>query len=227
MSWSDVRRGSMELLVQPRGGLTAELSRYASMVVDKSVVFPVLFSGPHGTSKPVDRFGGILIVVSGFGVASAIPYSKKIICGHLTCTSQVRRLHLVWQVDMIDEIKIAEESLNNILKDDIMEKGYILAISIYVKTGFGHNQLPFGNNNRVCLYTGIPEPQAIVLGEMSAVWMTRSSNQRVAKGQLLVMVAAADRLRDSVRDAVRRHVHQGVRFAELNYQPTGDDQGTV
>ena len=93
----------MELLVQPHHGLTADLLHHASLAPESSVAFLTLFTGPHGTSEDVSQYESALLIASGFGVAAAVPYLMKMIYGYNTCTLQVRRLHLVWQVDSIGE----------------------------------------------------------------------------------------------------------------------------
>lgn len=93
----------MELLVQPRRGLSADLLRHASIAAENSVSFLTLFTGPHGTSEDVNQYESALLITSGFGVATAIPYLKKMIYGYNTSTQQIRRLHLVWQVQSIGE----------------------------------------------------------------------------------------------------------------------------
>lgn len=100
-SWSRGRQDTMELLIQPRRGLSAELIRHASVAAESSVSFLALFTGPHGTSEDVSQYESALLITSGFGVAAAIPYLKKMIYGYNTCTLQIRRLHLVWQVKSI------------------------------------------------------------------------------------------------------------------------------
>ncbi|KAE8405942.1 hypothetical protein BDV37DRAFT_270400 [Aspergillus pseudonomiae] len=119
-SWSRDHQDTMELLVQPRHGLTADLLRYAPAAAESSISFLAFFTGPHGIR---------------FGIATVIPYLKKMIYGYNTCTSQVRRLHLVWQVELISEIITAQDLLNNLLKDDIMDNSYIFNILIYVASG--------------------------------------------------------------------------------------------
>lgn len=91
----------MELLIQPRRGLSAELIRHASVAAENLVSFLALFTGPHGMSEDVSQYESALLITSGFGVAAAIPYLKKMIYGYNTCTLQIRRLHLVWQVKSI------------------------------------------------------------------------------------------------------------------------------
>lgn len=124
-SWSRDHQDTMELLVQPRHGLTADLLRYAPAAAESSISFLAFFTGPHGISENVDRYESVLVIARGFGIATVIPYLKKMIYGYNTCTSQVRRLHLVWQVELISEIIAAQDLLNNLLKDDIMDGGYV------------------------------------------------------------------------------------------------------
>lgn len=76
----------MELLVQPRHGLSSDLSCHASVATETSVSFLTLFTGPHGTSEDVSQYESALLIVSGFGIAAAIPYLKKMIYGYNTCT---------------------------------------------------------------------------------------------------------------------------------------------
>lgn len=124
-SWSRSAQDTLELLVQPRRGLSADLLRYAPIAEESSISFLALFTGPHGTSEDVSHYESILMIASGFGIAAAVPYLKKMIYGYNTCTSQVRRLHLVWQVGSIGEVAAAQSLLNNLLKDDIVDDGYV------------------------------------------------------------------------------------------------------
>ena len=124
-SWSRSAQDTLELLVQPRRGLSADLLRYAPAAAQSSISFLALFTGPHGTSEDVSHYESVLVIASGFGIAAAVPYLKKMIYGYNTCTSQVRRLHLVWQVGSIGEVAAAQSLLNNLLKDDIVDEGYV------------------------------------------------------------------------------------------------------
>lgn len=125
MSWSKGKQNTIELLVKPRSGLTASLARYARIDGGSSISFLALFTGPHGVGEEVGHFETILLLASGSGIAGAIPYLKKTIYGYNTCTSQIRRLHLTWQVESIGEMSAALILLNNLLKDDIMDSGYV------------------------------------------------------------------------------------------------------
>ncbi|KAL2846614.1 hypothetical protein BJY01DRAFT_173064 [Aspergillus pseudoustus] len=219
VSWSRDRQDAIELLLQPCDGLSANLVGYAPAAKESSISFLALFTGPHGLVKDVSHYESVLVITSGFGIAAAIPYLKKMIYGYNTCTSQVRRLHLVWEVESVGEMTVALALLNNLLEDDIMDNGYILQISIYVRDGLEPNRFPFGKHDRVCLYQAHPDYQNIVSLEASGDQIERLPNVRDKQGRTLVMVSAADRVRDHIRKTVRGHLHQGVRLFELEYQP--------
>ncbi|GAA87893.1 cell surface metalloreductase [Aspergillus luchuensis IFO 4308] len=188
-SWSRGRQETMELLVQPRSGLSADLVSHASVAAESSVSFLALFTGPHGTSEDVSQYESALFIASGFGIAAAIPYLKKMIYGYNTCTLQIRRLHL------------------------------ILNISIYVKNGLAHSKIPFGKHERVCLYQGAPDYRSIISLEASGDQIERLPNIRDEQGRTLVMVSTAENLRDHIREIVRDYLHQGVKLSEVEYQP--------
>lgn len=76
-SWSSNRQDTIELLLQPRHGLTADLIRYAPTAKESSISFPALFTGPYGMIDDVSHYKSVLVVTSGFGIAAAIPYLKK------------------------------------------------------------------------------------------------------------------------------------------------------
>jgi NAD(P)H-flavin reductase len=99
--WSKCTQDTIELLVQPCHGLTTDLLCYAPVAVQSSVSFLALFTGPHGTSEDVSQYESIIVIASRYGITAAIPYLKKLIYRYNTCTSQVRRLHLVWQVESL------------------------------------------------------------------------------------------------------------------------------
>ncbi|KAH3438007.1 hypothetical protein KXW39_000827 [Aspergillus fumigatus] len=199
-SWSKGAQDTIELLVKPRSGLTADLLRHADVAAGSSISFLAVFTGPHGVSEEVSYYESVLVLASGSGIATAIPYLKKMIYGYNTCTSQVRRLHLVWQVESVGEMTAALALLNNLLKDDIMDEGYILHISIYVRNGLEQNKLPFGRHERVYLYQGVPDYQNIIPLEASGGQIERLPNTGDEQGRTLVMVSATDEHRDNIRE---------------------------
>ena len=83
----------------PRNGLSADLFRLASTVAKGTISFLALYSGPHGSSVPINDYESILLIASRLGIAAVIPYIRKVIYSYNTCTLQIRRIHLVWQIE--------------------------------------------------------------------------------------------------------------------------------
>ncbi|CAG7933056.1 unnamed protein product [Penicillium olsonii] len=211
-SWSRGRQGTLKLLAQPRKGFSADLIRHGALPTDRLISFLTLFTGPHGITEDVGPYETTLIIATGFGIVTSIPYLKKMIHGYNTCTSHTRRLHLVWQVDSI-------EQLDDILQDDIIDKGYILIISIYMEYGLVNSKTAIGKHESVCYYQGVPDYRKIISTEASGSQIERLPNTPDEPGRTLVMVSAADVLRDRLRDLARGYLHQGVKLLELEYQP--------
>ncbi|KAJ5183255.1 hypothetical protein N7492_000871 [Penicillium capsulatum] len=183
-SWSKDRQDSLKLLVQPRSGFSADLIRHGALPTNSSISFLALFTGPHGITEGVEQYETTLIIATGFGIVTSIPYLKKMIHGYNTCTSQTRRLHLVWQEGMV---AAAEEQLDDILEDDIIDKGYILSISIYVEQGLANSRTPVGKHERICYYQGVPDYRKIISTEASGSQIERLANIPDEPGRTLVM----------------------------------------
>ncbi|KAF7133644.1 hypothetical protein CNMCM5793_004952 [Aspergillus hiratsukae] len=226
-SWAKGPQNTMELLVQPCRGLSAHLARYATKAGETSVSFFALFTGPHGMSEDVRHYESILVIASGFGIAAAIPYMKKMIYGYYTRTLEARRLHLVWQVESRAEITGAEHLLNNLLEDDYKDYGYILNISIYMGD-LAMEKLPSGQHKRVCFYQGAPDYRNIISVEASGALIKRQpgdpikrlTNIRDEQRRTLVMASTTGKNRDRIRETVRSYLRQRVKLSELEYQPT-------
>ena len=96
ISWGPGKQHIIDLLIEPRRGLTRDLLYHAKG--DHAANFLVIFSGPHGTSVAMDEYESILMVASGFGIATHLPYLKRLIYGYNSRRVQARRIHLVWQI---------------------------------------------------------------------------------------------------------------------------------
>ena len=94
-SWSDVPQSSLDLLVEPRQGLTQHLLTRSGLQNNSC---PVLFNGPHGISVPVGEYEVVLMIASGFGIAAQLPYLKQLLHGYNSRRVRTRRIHLVWEL---------------------------------------------------------------------------------------------------------------------------------
>jgi NAD(P)H-flavin reductase len=92
-SWSEEEQHSLDLFVEPRGGLTSELLRRSKPDGNGRSLYVALFSGPHGTSAPVGDYETILMIADGFGIVAQLPYLKKLIYGYNACKTRTRRIH--------------------------------------------------------------------------------------------------------------------------------------
>jgi NAD(P)H-flavin reductase len=61
-------------------------------------------------SENVDRYESVVLVASGFGIAAAISYLKKLVYSYNTSASRTRRVHLVWEVETLGESRDVELS---------------------------------------------------------------------------------------------------------------------
>jgi NAD(P)H-flavin reductase len=96
ISWAPGEQHTIDLLIEPQRGLTRDLLYHAKK--NRATNYLVLFSGPHRTSFAMDEYESILMVASGFGIATQLPYLKSLIYGYNSRRVQARRIHLVWQI---------------------------------------------------------------------------------------------------------------------------------
>lgn len=96
-SWSPGKQQILELLVQARRGLTGALHGRATDEGQAS--FTTFVIGLYGSSEPVDQYESVFTVASGFSIAGVVPYLKQALHGYNTCTSHVRRIYFVWELN--------------------------------------------------------------------------------------------------------------------------------
>ncbi|KAJ5178969.1 hypothetical protein N7492_002179 [Penicillium capsulatum] len=122
-SWSPEKQDALELFVQPRKGLTETIHHRTTL--DGYTSLTAFITGPYGVSKSVDHYECVLAIATDFGIAGVISYLKKLLYGYNTCTSHVRRVHFVWQVQTLDIAVAAQPLLNSLLSDDVLDDGYV------------------------------------------------------------------------------------------------------
>ncbi|KAE8384350.1 hypothetical protein BDV23DRAFT_177125 [Aspergillus alliaceus] len=186
-SWSKGKQDILDLLIQPHHGITADILHHVSAIPEGSISFLALFSGPHRSSKDITYYKSALIVASGFSITAMIPFIKKMIYGYNMCTSQIHQVHLVWQVKTINIALAAQDLLNSLLKDNIMDNSYILSISIYMeKSQLVQNKLPFSKHKQAILHQGIPNYKKLISLEISRDQIKRLLNIHNKQDQTLL-----------------------------------------
>lgn len=98
-SWSPEKQNTLELFVQVRRGFTATLHQRAS--ASGSASFCAFVMGPFGISHSLSQYETVVAVASNAGIAGVVPYLKQLLYSYNTLTGQIRRLHLVWEVDTL------------------------------------------------------------------------------------------------------------------------------
>ncbi|KAF4768866.1 hypothetical protein HAV15_008768 [Penicillium sp. str.  len=233
-SWSPEKQDVLELFVQPRRGLTGTIHHRTAL--DGYTSLTAFVSGPYGVSKSVDHYECVLAIATDFGIAGVISYLKKLLYGYNTCTSHVRRVHFVWEVQTLDIAIAAQPLLNSLLSDDILDDGYILEMSFFVASNqmIEHGK-PFGQHRRATVFNGKPRYDEIISEEASGRNIKRLPNTHEDRGEVLVMgksitlnnkpdanflVSASHEVRDRLRELVRKHLEQRVRLHETEFQPS-------
>jgi NAD(P)H-flavin reductase len=93
ISWDAKGQDTLDLLIEPRRGLTRELLNHAKKGYTINPL--VMFSGPHGIKVPMGEYESVLMVASGFGIAAFVPHLKKLIYAYNIHAVRTRRIHLV------------------------------------------------------------------------------------------------------------------------------------
>ncbi|KFY03642.1 hypothetical protein V490_00110 [Pseudogymnoascus sp. VKM F-3557] len=162
ISWDAKDQVKLDLLIEPRRGLTRELLYHAKKGYTINPL--VMFSGPHGANLSMGEYESVLMVASGFGIAAFVPHLKKLIYGYNTRAVRTRRIHLVWQIKSEADGLAVQEVLNSALKEDKLDDGCILSISVYVESK-SSPKTPFGE--RASMYPGPAPLPEIFLAELS------------------------------------------------------------
>ena len=112
-AWTERRESKtmdLELLVKPKSGFTKTLMAVAKNQLDRdgseksgeeplSDTWMVWYSGPHGSPESIGNYGSVLMIATGFGIASQTSILQELVRGHAKCQVKTRRLHLVWQLE--------------------------------------------------------------------------------------------------------------------------------
>ena len=100
ISWSKNPQKCLDLFIEPRHGFTKDLFALSEYGPTTSIA---MFSGPHGRQLSIHKYENIVMLATGFGIAAHLPYLKKLIQGHHSQATPIRRIHLAWQIEQRGE----------------------------------------------------------------------------------------------------------------------------
>jgi predicted ferric reductase len=110
VSWSAGKQNRLDFLIEPRKGSTRKLFELSKTnkelrseddtneYINTHGLKPhvAMISGPHGLSVPVGDYETVVMIASGFGIASQLPYLRQLIEGYRSCKTRNRRIRMVW-----------------------------------------------------------------------------------------------------------------------------------
>jgi predicted ferric reductase len=94
--WSENEEGqatSVSLLVKPQHGLTNRLMRSSRNE------FRVAIDGPYGKSIDTSRYGTLILLATGVGIAAQIPLIKQALAEYKAGRTSIQRIRLIWQME--------------------------------------------------------------------------------------------------------------------------------
>lgn len=114
-TWAQGKQQYLDLLIEPRKGWTRTLlelgranskmlgeqkgsgTKEGGIALDGVPSYLAFFTGPHGPTAPASDYETVVMIASGYGIASQLPYLKQLLYGYNACKTRNRRIHLVWQ----------------------------------------------------------------------------------------------------------------------------------
>lgn len=104
-------QGRIQLRIKPKGGMTANLSRYLeTFIPGQNVPLTCLVEGPYGCSQPMDQYDSSLIITGGIGVTSAYAYASSLVKKSIA-TQRNYHVTFIWVVQTPQTIKMFEDEL--------------------------------------------------------------------------------------------------------------------
>ncbi|KAF5015641.1 hypothetical protein F66182_12949 [Fusarium sp. NRRL 66182] len=175
--------------------------------------------GPFGISHSLSQYETVVAVASNAGIAGVVPYLKQLLYSYNTLTAQIRRLHLVWEVDTLGMVVEAQPLLNDLLKDDSLTNGYIFEVSIYTESAHDNGE-SFGEHGRAFRYHGKPDYNKIISTEVADDYIERVPSTPERNGEILILTSVSNRLRDHLKSVVCRYLGKKVTMQEVDYRPS-------
>ena len=86
---------SLSLLVKPQHGFTQRLMRCAQ----PEQGFYVAIDGPYGQGIDTSRYGTLILLATGIGIAAQMPLIKQTLAEYKAGRTSVRKICVIWQMD--------------------------------------------------------------------------------------------------------------------------------
>ncbi|KAL4924642.1 ferric reductase family protein [Aspergillus undulatus] len=205
------RAASISLLIRQQSGFTRRLASRTK----SSQAYRAWIDGPYGptavapgrASDTMGDYGHILMVATGIGIATQLPYIKELLEGHRKRNIRTRRISMIWQLDEEGDWEGAHDWLQALVKED---EDYLLSVTVYDTLHPVSTEDPrrFGHHDLIEVYSGAP------------LWKKQlSSEMDKQKGRMLVAVSARRQVRNQFRRLVRANIGQNVELFEHEFQP--------
>ncbi|KAK5131626.1 hypothetical protein LTR04_004905 [Oleoguttula sp. CCFEE 6159] len=238
--WDEDSKGnviSISLLVKLQEGLTEKLLRRRS----PDAWFVTAIDGPYGSVKELGDYGSVVMVASGIGIASQIPFIKELLKGCKNHTVRTRRIFLVWQLDK--ESKRAESSsqsavlidpgdrdwvcewMDELLANDV---SHVLDISLYDYSREPRKGEPqkHGSHDRLRSFSGHVDIEEVLCDEISSrkgrMLITGDSTVAILRDVSVLMsflVSTTNAIRDQIREITRKLMDDELELMDLVFQP--------
>lgn len=112
VAWWDQSLGRAFFLISARKGFTRNLLHHRSAWLKQrtttinntndwlGTATPVrtIIEGPYGLYEDLRAYGTVLMIATGLGVASQLPYIKHILDGHMNREARTQKISLFWQI---------------------------------------------------------------------------------------------------------------------------------
>ncbi|KAJ5417423.1 uncharacterized protein N7487_000973 [Penicillium crustosum] len=172
----------VSLLLRPRSGFTRrllerlEVNQKCRAWVDGP--FGPCSVHPLGISSDVGDYGHLLLVATGIGIATQLPYIKEILDGHRLARVRTQRISLVWQLDRPGDWESAHEWLQKLVAQD---DGYLLHVTVYDTMKPPHINDPkrLGHHGLIEVYGG-----SVNWDEQISAEVKRQSGQLLVAGKI-------------------------------------------
>ncbi|KAJ9129698.1 hypothetical protein NKR23_g12482 [Pleurostoma richardsiae] len=206
----------LEFLIQPRQGFSRDLMLEADTGRKSDIL--VLFGGPSGRSVPVGNYDVVLLVASGFGIATQLPYLSVLLHRRKTNNTRNSRVHLIWQLYTPTEaflVKTLAEELGDPVNTALREKNFTISIyNAHLKRK--HEENPSIRAKQV---RGTANWGSILRSEVEGEFVEVVRREEPVPLDIIVLVSATQEIKTELHAIRHRYLNRNITLTELDYQP--------